>query len=175
MLPPWPGWDAAHPLIVHFPIVLLMVAPLFVALAILSPKHAGCMSFSALVLLVLGSTAAFVAVETGEATAELALHTDAITPVLRHHQEFGELTRNVFTALTVLYAIVLAVPFVVKRAARPAYRTVTNVVMLAALAAASLLVVNTGHLGGRLVHELGVRAMWPQAPASAPQSPGAER
>jgi uncharacterized membrane protein len=165
MLPPWPGWDAAHPLIVHFPVALLMVAPLFVVLAILSPKHAGCMSFAALVLLVLGTTAAFVAVETGEATAELALHTDAITPVLKHHQELGELTRNVFTALTLLYAIVLVLPFVAKKAARPAYRTVTNVVMLVLLAGGSLIVANTGHLGGRLVHELGVRAMWTQLPA----------
>jgi uncharacterized membrane protein len=175
MLPPWPGWDAAHPLVVHFPVALLMIAPLFVVLAILSPKHAGALSFSALVLLVLGTAAAFVAVETGEATAELALHTDAITPVLAHHEELGHLTRNVFTVLTTLYAIVLIVPFVSKKAARPAFRVAANVVMLALLAAGSLLVANTGHLGGRLVHELGVRAMWPPAPAAAPQAPGAGR
>lgn len=173
MLPSWPGWDAFHPLVVHFPIALLMVAPLFVLLAILSPKRAGPLSFSALVLLVLGTVAAFVAVETGEATAEMALRTAAITPVLNRHAQLGELTRNVFTALSTLYAFVLVVPFVSKKAARPAFRTVANVVMLLLLAAGSLLVANTGHFGGRLVHELGVRAMWPQTPAAAPASPGA--
>jgi uncharacterized membrane protein len=175
MLPSWPGWDAAHPLIVHFPVALLMVAPLFVLLAIVAPKHAACLGASAFVLMLLGTIAAFVAVETGEATAEFALKTDAITKVLDRHKELAGLTRNVFTALTALYALVLLLPRLSRKAARPAFRSVANVVMLALLGAGALLVANTGHLGGRLVHELGVRAMWPQAPATAPSNPDSGR
>ncbi len=32
--PPFPSWDGLHPLIVHFPIALLLVAPLFVVLGL---------------------------------------------------------------------------------------------------------------------------------------------
>jgi uncharacterized membrane protein len=172
MLPLWPGWDAVHPLVVHFPIALLMVAPVFVLLAVIAPKHAAGLGFSGFVLLLLGTTAAFVAVETGEATAEFALHTDAIKAVLDRHQASAELTRNAFTVLTALYGLVLILPRVSKRAAQQAFRTMSNLVMLILLAAGCLLVANTGHLGGRLVHELGVRAMWPQAPVTAPATPG---
>ena len=33
MFPPVPSWDAMHPMVVHFPIALLLVAPLFVVMA----------------------------------------------------------------------------------------------------------------------------------------------
>ena len=29
-LPPMPTWDAMHPLLIHFPIVLLLISPLFI-------------------------------------------------------------------------------------------------------------------------------------------------
>jgi uncharacterized membrane protein len=149
----------------------LMVALLFVLLAIIAPRNTASLRFSAFVLLVLGTIAAFVAIETGEATAEFALKTDANKAVLDQHSELGEPTRNAFTALTALHGLVLFLPRVSQKAARPAFRTAANVVMLALLAAGSLLEANKGHLGGRLVHELGVRAMWPQVPVTAPLNP----
>ena len=33
-LPPIPGWYELHPLVVHFPIALLLIAPLFVLLGL---------------------------------------------------------------------------------------------------------------------------------------------
>jgi len=167
MLPSWPGWDGLHPLIIHFPIGLLMVAPIFVLLALVAPKHARGFEISALVLLALGAIAAFVAVSTGQAAAELVERTDAINAVLEQHEELAEDTRNAFALLTVLYAVLLALPLRVARLARPAYRTTVNVVVLVLLLSGSLLLVSAAHQGGRLVHQLGVRAMMPatQAPA----------
>ena len=168
MLPPWPGWDGLHPLVIHFPIALLLVAPLFVLLAVVLPKHAQALSASALLLLALGTVSAVVSVETGEAAGELVEHSEAVDAVLLEHAELAETTRNVFAALTLLYAAVLGVPLVVRKLGQPKFRLATNLVMLVLLAAASLLVVNTGHLGGRLVHELGVRAIMPVTGAAAP-------
>ena len=37
--PPIPSWDGLHPLIIHFPIVLLLVAPVLVLIgALLAPE-----------------------------------------------------------------------------------------------------------------------------------------
>ncbi len=158
MLPPWPGWDGLHPLIIHFPIGLLMIAPLFVLLALLVRRHATGFSQAALVLLVLGTAATFVAVSTGKAAGELAEHNDAINAVISAHEELAETTRNVFAGLTIAYA---AFVFLSARGLlrRPAVATVANLVFLVVLAGASLLVVNTAHQGGRLVHQFGVHAI----------------
>jgi len=38
--PPIPNWDALHPLIIHFPIALLLIAPIFVVVgAALTPPR----------------------------------------------------------------------------------------------------------------------------------------
>jgi uncharacterized membrane protein len=161
MLPPWPGWDGLHPLIIHFPIALLLVAPVFVALAILRPKHAGLFGFSALVLLVLGTAAAFVAVETGKAAAELATRTEAINAAIERHASLAETARNVFAALTALYAVLLGLPLVFRKLGSRGWVTAANTVFLGLLLAGGLLLANAAHQGGLLVHKYGVQAMLP--------------
>jgi len=88
MLPPIPAWDGLHPLIVHFPIGLLLVAPVFLVLSQLFPKHARCFALSALILMALGTTATFVAVSTGLAAGRLTDKTPESLPVIEEH-EFG--------------------------------------------------------------------------------------
>jgi uncharacterized membrane protein len=161
MLPPWPGWDGLHPLVIHFPIALLLVAPVFVALAILRPGRAGVFGFSALVLLVLGTAAAFLAVSTGEAAAELATRTEAINAAIERHASLAETARNIFAGLTVLYAVLLALPLVVKRLSSRAWVAATNAIVLVMLLAGGLVIANAGHQGGLLVHKYGVQAMLP--------------
>ncbi len=166
MLPPWPGWDGLHPLIIHFPIGLLMVAPLFVLLALLLPRRANTFSWSALVLLALGTTAVYVAISTGEAAGELADRTDRITAAIGRHEALAEWTKTVFTVLTLAYAALLLLPLRIRRLARPAVARVGNGAALVLLLGASLLLVNTAHQGGLLVHQLGVHAIVPGAPAA---------
>jgi uncharacterized membrane protein len=158
--------------VIHFPIALLMVAPLFIALAAGVGRDIVQYSRAALVLLVLGTVATFVAVETGEAAAEGVIRTDAINAVLSQHADLAETTRMVFTVLTVLYAAFLFLPSYVARLgslAREARVRAGNLVFLVLSAAAMLLVVNTAHLGGRLVYQLGVRGASPASPAAGAQ------
>ena len=159
LMPPMPDWDALHPLVIHFPIALFMVSPVFVALAIVFPKKAPWFGTSALILLALGTISAFVAVETGEAAAELATGTPTVDVVIKQHQELAEATRNVFAALTVLGAVLLALPLVAKKLAHPRFAQASGIVFLLLLLGGNVLLVNAAHLGGRLVHEFGVRAM----------------
>jgi uncharacterized membrane protein len=165
MLPPWPGWTGLHPLIIHFPIALLLVAPLFVLGAILRPRESSRFTVPALVLLVLGTAGAFVAVETGEAAAELVTRTDAVARVLERHSELAETARNIFALLTLVYAAIVVLPVGLRALARPAYAVAANGVFLVLLVAGNILIANVAHQGGMLVHGPGVQGV---VPAGAP-------
>jgi len=161
VLPPWPGWDGLHPLVIHFPIALLMVVPVFLLLAIVGKTHAPGFAWSALALLLMGTAAAFVAVSTGRAAGELAEHSEAINAVLMRHEELAEQTRNIFAVITAVYAVLLMLAAAFKRLARGRYRAVVSGVVLLAVLAGSLPLVRTAHQGGLLVHKFGVHTMLP--------------
>lgn len=164
-LPPTPSWDGLHPLIVHFPIGLLMAAPVLLVLGMIFRDGRRLFSIAALVVMLMGTAAVYVAVETGEAAAELAERTPQVSVVLEHHQGLAETTRTLFTILTVVFAAILFGPALLKKQLRRSVFVLVNVVFLIVYAAAAVYVADTGHNGGRLVHELGVRAMMAPSPA----------
>ena len=80
-MPPIPGWEGLHPLIIHFPIVLLLVAPLlFLVGALLKPEKGRPVLYVALALMVAGTLSVFLAAATGEAAGKLAERTPQMTP-----------------------------------------------------------------------------------------------
>lgn len=157
-LPPLPSWDGLHPLIVHFPIALLLVAPLFIALGIILRRSRPFL-WAALLLMAIGTTATFFAVSTGEAAGKLAERTPQINAVLEHHENLAETTRIVFTVLTVLFAAIVVAPAAFRRLESPTFRVVLPLVFLLCYGEGVVVLVNTAHNGGRLVHELGVQAL----------------
>jgi uncharacterized membrane protein len=166
MLPPWPGWDGLHPLVIHFPVALLLIAPVFLVLSVIAGRHATGFSLSALILLAIGTAAAYVAVETGEAAAELADRTEAITAGIMRHQALADRTVLVFTAITVVYAVLLGLSLLVKKFAGRRVRVAIAMVVLVAVMGGALQLASTAHQGGMLVHKLGVHALQPPDPAS---------
>jgi len=166
-VPPIPSWDGLHPIIIHFPVGLLLVAPLFVVLSLVSKKWGRAFSLSALLLMILGTTAAFIAVETGEAAAKIADRTPEINKVLQHHQELADKTRIIFTVLTILYAAFLYGPKILKKEIKPAVSIAITVIFLLLYMAGALVLSNTAHNGGILVHGYGVRAL-----VEVPSPPG---
>lgn len=159
-LPPVPSWDGLHPLIIHFPIGLLLVAPVLVIIgAFMNPKKGRTMLLAALVLMLLGTISIFIALETGEAAAELADRTPQINAILQAHESLAEKTRIVFSALTVAFAAILFVPTLLKREVNRASHMVLSLVFVVLYGFGAGLLANTAHQGGRLVHEFGVKAM----------------
>ncbi len=159
MLPPIPAWDAMHPIIVHFPVALLLIAPLLIVLGLIFYGQNRTFMISAFVLMLLGTIAAVVAVATGSAAGELAERVANVESVLENHEELAETTRNIFLALTVIFGAIVFVPMVLKK---DFGRKVTIPMTLAFLlfyAGGAVVLMNAAHEGGRLVHEFGVRAM----------------
>lgn len=192
-VPTLPPWDAMHPIVVHFPIALLAVAPVMVLAGLLLRRHRTGLLLAAWLMMALGTAGAFVAVSTGEAAEDLAVGTAgseaALSVVLHEHEELAETTRNIFTGLTLAYGLLLCAGAWMARRRRvadalssggaagggggsagagqgkPGERRGRGLVLgahavfLAAYALGVLVLINTGHLGGRVVHEFGVRAM----------------
>ena len=67
--------------------------------------------------------------------------------------------RNAFVLLTSVFACILAVPLVTRRAWRPSRYALVAGVFLLFYAGGTIALVNAAHYGGRLVHQYGVRAM----------------
>ena len=168
-LPPIPAWDSLHPLVIHMPIGLLLVVPLLILLgALLSPSRGRPFLMVGLLLMFLGTASIYVAVETGEAAGKLVERTPDISAVLQHHQQLAERTQFIFSTLTVTFAIILIVPHVLHRNSTRAFSTVAPLVFLVFYLAGAVVLANTAHNGGRLVHEFGVQAIMGSSPVPAP-------
>lgn len=168
-LPPVPSFDGLHPLIIHFPIALLFVAPAFVAIgAFLNPRRGRPLLYSALLLMVIGTASIFLAVESGEAAGKLADRSPEINAMLEHHEELAERTRLTFTVLTIMFAAILVAPMLRRREPGRLASTVLPLAFLVVYGAGMVLLANTADHGGRLVHQLGVHAMISPANEAAP-------
>lgn len=176
--PPIPSWEGLHPLIIHFPIVLLLVAPVLVLIgALLAPEKGRPLLYTALALMLIGTLSTFLAAATGEAAGKLAERSPQIDAVLERHEELADATRAVFSFLTVIFAAIIFAPKAFQKLSGRLVTTALPVVFLLFYGVGVLLLANTAHNGGRLVHEFGVRAM--VVPSSAPiegaaTNPGAQ-
>lgn len=158
-LPPVPGWDGLHPLVVHFPVALLLVAPLFVLAGItLPPAKARPYLVTAFVLMALGTISLFVAAETGEAAEHLAASTPQIKAVLEQHEALAENAEVIFSGLTAILAAILFLPHVFHRNLSRRRLTAMVLLFIVLYGGGAAVLANTAHAGGRLVHELAVRA-----------------
>ncbi|MEM6799650.1 MAG: DUF2231 domain-containing protein [Planctomycetota bacterium] len=162
-MPPLPpSWDAYHPLVVHFPIALFVVAPIFILLGAITGMRA--LMLSALILLVLGTAGAFVATNTGEEAYDVMEPDEALDEegeswdVVELHYEQTEFARNIFVGVTAVYAVVVALAYALPSSTKLVPRLVIGLVMLGLAGYGNMVMANGAHLGGELVHRYGVRA-----------------
>ena len=166
--PPIPSWDALHPLVIHFPIALLLVVPFLIVVGALVPPERGrAILYVALALMIAGTLGTFLAVATGEAAGRIAERTPQIDAILEHHEQLAEATRVAFSVLTVVFAAILLIPVILKKTSNRLVSTALPLAFLVLYGAGILLLTNTAHNGGRLVHEFGVRAAVKPSPAPA--------
>lgn len=173
MFPPIPSWEGLHPIIIHFPIALLVVVPLIILVGIFVPKSGRAFLITAFILMLIGTIATFIAVSTGEAAGELAERMNNVEAVLELHEELAETTRSVFAALTVVFGVILFAPMLFKKELSRVISIPLNLAFLLFYGSGVVLLMNTAHEGGRLVHEFGVRAVTASTTGTVP-NPGTE-
>jgi hypothetical protein len=113
---------------------------------------------SALILMALGTGSIFLAVETGEAAREVVESTSAVRAVLQQHQDLAEATEVLFTLLTVVFAVLLYGPRLLRQELGLRVIVALLAVFLLLYITGALFLVKTAHQGARLVHEFGVKA-----------------
>lgn len=133
-----------HPLIVHFPIALLLTSVLADLLAPLRPGTA--LKEVALYLLVLGVIGAVAAGVSGEQAAEAVAHLPDLREAVEQHEDFGTGTIWLFIALLLsrLYMLIKGRFVSVLRAAYVVLSLVAGGLLMA-----------TAYSGGSLVYERG--------------------
>ncbi len=162
---PWPGM---HVLAVHFPIALLLVAPVFVLLGLIfAPRWQG-FAISAVLLLAMGTAGAFLATTTGLAARDIVEEgPDEMFDVMEEHEEYALLTRNIYLGVTIAYAVFVLLTLTFPSIGKAVVRIPISLVFLVAMVAAGLYLAHTAHLGGTLVHQYGVKAKLSEKPQPA--------
>lgn len=182
LFPPLPPYEGLHPLVVHYPIALLMVTPVFVILAAAWKKHTTPLLVAALLLGVLGLAGAFLAIATGEAAETFAKGIPGADKTLHQHEELAEFARNLFIVVTLVLAALTIGAWKLRDRLSAPLRWGAVVVFLVIHGFSASVLASAAHEGGKLVHIHGVRApMAPEsyvdtgvAPPVAPQGQGRE-
>lgn len=176
--PPVPSWDAMHPLIIHFPIALLLLTPIFVLIAAVArpPRNRPYMT-AALITLLMGTLSVFLAASTGEEAAELADRAGGVNAVLAAHETLASTCEILFAAYSAMFAGLFIWQWIFRSRQSRIISTAAPLVFLAVYSVGLAYLVNTAHAGGRLVHEFGVHALMPldnSQPGSKPGGPAPE-
>jgi uncharacterized membrane protein len=176
--PPMQAWDSLHPLIVHFPIVLLMISPLFIFIGTaLPPLRGRPYLIAALILLLLGTASLFLAAQTGQAASRLADRSPLVATLIESHQALADETTDVFVTLSIIGFSLFFLPRFLGMTESPLFSRVLPLSFLVFYSVGVIFLVNTADRGGRLVHEFGVHANIPpttEKPAAPLENPTPE-
>ena len=151
-----PGWDGIHPLLIHFPLTLFFLAPVFVFFANVT-KAATRRTFliCALTVMLLGITSTYAAFEVGQTAAGSVTRTGEVRTVMERHQELASLARSSLTAATLLFDLT----FLICRCFHLRVHELTGVLPLGSVVFYALglfWLINTAYHGERLAHEFSV-------------------
>ena len=171
-----PAWDSLHPVIIHFPMVLLLLSPVLLLIgATLSPHKSRPYLIMALLALLLGTASLFVATSSGEAVGELTDKGGAVKMMLESHKELASDTKVIFSMFSAILLGIVVLPRALHRQKTRLYSTLLPIAFLALYSVGILYLDNTAHEGGRLAHELRVDATLPASGTVADASTPAAR
>ena len=149
---PLPDWAPnVHPMVIHFPIALLVVAVLVDGAGVVLRKHIGIRA-AAVALFALGALAALAAFFTGDSAADTVRLSAAAQAVLSEHENWATRTVWFFGLFTLARLVLLWFD----NKERPWTRGAVHVGAILLGASGLFFLVQTGDRGARMVFEYGV-------------------
>lgn len=152
-------WESLHPVVVHFPIALLLLSPLFTLLSALLPAAKGRpYPIAALIILLLGTASLPIAAATGAATARGRKDIGDGALVLAIHRQSAAEAAIVFIALSIVLLGIVLVPTDLEVERSRVITTIFPISILVLYCVGIVLILSTADAGFRIVHEFGVRS-----------------
>jgi len=153
-----PSWERIHPLIIHFPIVLLLFAPVLAFVALFFKKIRFGLLVATFILILVGSFTSYLAVSSGRAAEDEVKMSPAAQEVFEVHEALGIKTRNIFTLVTLLFGLSLVAGVWNKSDLAQGASIALAVATIAAFGWGAVTLTETGHRGAMLVHDYGVHS-----------------
>jgi len=156
-------WGSLHPVIIHFPVVLLLIAPFFLLFGLVFSQSAKTCFSVFLILLWLGTGTLFLAVFTGEVASEaITAPAPDIVSTLDSHLQLAEKSRMIFSVFTITGTCYM---LVLKKRLNKKINRIVFVLSLFGYAYGLIILINAAHQGGRLVHHHGIHSkLYAQTP-----------
>lgn len=151
----WHSPESIHPLIVHFPIALLYVAPLFILVGACFKDIRRPFFWSSCLLLMLGTFSLWLALITGEMSVESMTMTppEESIEAISYHDELAHVSRNFFIVLTVIFLLYVSNFRKLFFQLRRRWHNLFLAAYLTAYIAGLVVLTNTAHYGAELVHQ----------------------
>jgi uncharacterized membrane protein len=150
------NWNGSQAFIVHFPIVLLLTAPLLIVVGIgLSPEKRRPFLWSALAIMALGTAATVLDLAAGETAMKAIASSPRFEVALDEYRSLAETTTGLFCLLTLGFAALLFAPRRLGLELDSRVNTALLAAFLVFYATGALFLVHTALQGGQLVRELG--------------------
>ncbi|MGD9993698.1 MAG: DUF2231 domain-containing protein [Salinivirgaceae bacterium] len=133
-----------HPIIVHFPVALIISALLFAVLALVIKTNGEKFKEVFKWNLFLGSFASVIAIMTGLLEEKTLVHNDAIHEILKVHELLGYITTGIF--------VVLSLWLIIRNSA---LKGIEIKLIILILFSSVVIMAYSAHLGGKMVYEQG--------------------
>jgi len=148
-----------HPLLIHFPIALLYIAPLFIIIGCLLKDLRRPFFWSSLVLIIIGTFSLWLSLITGEMAAEALTNIpEKALETLSYHDELAHVSRNIFIVLSIIFSLYVANFRALFFQLRRRWHNLFLVAFLTVYCAGLIVLTNTAHYGGELVHQHHIRS-----------------
>jgi uncharacterized membrane protein len=139
-----------HPVTVHFPIALLLVATFFLMISFFcKAEYKRFFSSGSLALLILGVGGAWVGIYTGDLADGVVARKLCDPTVLKDHELAAETMTYLFTGAAVIYVFFYFGLF------KSRLQLVLPYIIFACMLAGSVFLVRAGHLGALIVYQQG--------------------